>query len=111
MLQDWAETGIAKWMQSNLFKVAKPNIKLGIGIDELPENIRNSKILTGNHLGQLGNVYEIPAIDPAFHDDTLKNIFQYYSINPEEMEKEFHLYAKQLLDMGKVQEAWQVLLA
>jgi len=35
----------------------------------------------------------------------------YYSINPEEMEKELHTYAKTLLDEGKVREAWQVLLA
>lgn len=96
---------------TNLFKVTKPNVKLGIGIDELPEHVRHSKILTGNHLGQLGNVYEMPVIDPAFNDDTLKNIFQYYAINPEEMERELHLYAKNLLDNGKVQEAWQVLLA
>lgn len=96
---------------ANLFQVQKPNVNLGIGIDELPDSIRSSKILTGNHLGKLGNVYEIPTIDPSFHDDTLKNIFQYYSVNPEEMEKELHLYAKQLLDNGKVKEAWQVLLA
>lgn len=96
---------------SNLFRVSKPNIRIGIGIDALPENIRHSKILTGNHLGQLGNVYELPVIDPSFDDETLKNIFQYYSINPEEMERELHLYAKQLLDNGKVHEAWQVLLA
>ena len=97
--------------ESNLFQVPKPNVKLGIGIDELPENIRHSKVLTGNNLGQLGNVYELPSIDPAFHDDTLKNIFQYYAINPEEMERELHIYAKHLLDKGKVYEAWQVLLA
>jgi flavin reductase (DIM6/NTAB) family NADH-FMN oxidoreductase RutF len=97
--------------ESNLFKVEKPNIKLGIGVDTLPEPIRNSKILTGNNLGQLGNVHEMPVIDPAFHDDRLKNIFQYYSINPTEMEAELHAYAKQLLDEGKVREAWQVLLA
>jgi hypothetical protein len=96
---------------SNLFRIVRPSVKLGIGIDELPEHIRHSQVLTGNHLGQLGSVYELPIIDPAFHDDTLKNIFQYYAINPEEMEKELHLYAKQLLDHGKVYEAWQVLLA
>lgn len=97
--------------ETNLFQVVKPNIRLGIGIDELPENIRNSKILTGNHLGQLANVYELPFVDPSFHDEKLKNIFQYYSVNPEEMEKELHLYAKELLDQDKVREAWQVLLA
>jgi flavin reductase (DIM6/NTAB) family NADH-FMN oxidoreductase RutF len=97
--------------ETNLFKVEKPNVKIGIGVDALPASIRNSKILTGNHLGQLGNIFEMPFVDPAFEDDTLKNIIQYYSINPDEMEKELHLYAKELLDGGKVSEAWQVLLA
>lgn len=96
---------------SNLFKVPKPNVKLGIGIDQLPDHIRGSKILTGNHLGQLANVYELPVIDPSFEDEKLRHIFQYYSINPDEMEKELQLYAKELLETGKVEEAWQVLLA
>ena len=96
---------------SNLFKVAKPNVKVGIGIDQLPDHIRESKILTGNHLGQLANVYELPIIDPSFQDEKLRHIFQYYSVNPEEMEKELQIYAKQLLETGKVKEAWQVLLA
>lgn len=95
----------------NLFTVEKPNTKLGIGVDALPAAIRNSSILTGNNLGQLGNVHEMPFVDPAFHDDRLKNIIQYYSINPDEMEKEVHTYAKELLDAGQVQAAWQVLLS
>lgn len=94
-----------------VFEVAKPNLKLGIGVDALPWGIRNSAILTGNNLGQLGNVHELPVIDAAFHDDHLKNIIQYYSISPDEMEKELHTYAKQLLAENKVDEAWQVLLA
>lgn len=97
--------------EHSLFQVEKPNTQLGIGIDTLPLPIRNSAILSGNDLGQLANVHEMPVVDPAFHDDTLKNIFQYYSVNPEEMEKELHAYAKQLLRQGKVTEAWQVLLA
>ena len=94
-----------------VFEVAKPNLKLGIGVDALPWGIRNSAILTGNNLGQLGNVHEYPVIDATFHDDHLKNIIQYYSISPDEMEKELHTYAKKLLENGKVSEAWQVLLA
>jgi flavin reductase (DIM6/NTAB) family NADH-FMN oxidoreductase RutF len=97
--------------ENSLFKVEKPNMQLGIGIDALPEPIRKSSILTGNNLGQLANVTSLPAIDPAFYDDKLKNIFQYYAINPIEMEKELHIYAKQLLNNGQVAEAWQVLLA
>jgi hypothetical protein len=96
---------------STIFEVEKPNTQLGIGVDALPENIRHSNILTGNNLGQLANVNETPFVDPAFEDEKLKNIFQYFSIEPDEMEKELHLYAKQLLEAGKVKEAWQVLLA
>jgi flavin reductase (DIM6/NTAB) family NADH-FMN oxidoreductase RutF len=96
---------------SNLFQVEKPNVKVGIGIDSLPASIRESKVLTGNNLGQLANVYEMPVVDPAFSDDQLKNIFQYFSLNPVEMESELHRYAKELLDKGKVYEGWQVLLA
>ena len=97
--------------ESNLFKVAKPNTQLGIGVDALPEDIRRSKILTGNNLAQLANVNETPFVDPAFSDDKLKNIIQYYSIDPNEMDLELQRYAKELLDAGKVYEAWQVLLA
>ncbi len=97
--------------ESNLFQVAKPNKELGIGVDALPAGIRNSKILTGNNLGQLANVQEMPMIDPSFDDSLLGEIIQYYSVDPEEMEKEIHSYAKKLLEDGKVSEAWQVLLA
>lgn len=96
---------------STIFEVEKPNTHLGIGIDALPENIRNSKILTGNNLGQLANVSELPFVDPAFEDDKLKSIFQYYSTDPIEMEKELHTYAAELLNAGKVEAAWQILLA
>ncbi|MEI8053903.1 MAG: flavin reductase family protein [Bacteroidota bacterium] len=95
---------------ASMFEVVKPNIKLGIGFDQLPEAIRNSKILNGNDLGKLANVNEMPFINPSFHDDKLKNIIQYYSINPEDMERELHSYAKELLQQDKVEEAWQILL-
>lgn len=104
---DW----YAKIDETNLFKVAKPNTQLGIGVDALPESIRRSTVLTGNNLGQLANVHEMPFVDPSFHDDKLKNIIQYFSINPDDMDKELHRFAKELLDAGKVNEAWQVLLA
>jgi flavin reductase (DIM6/NTAB) family NADH-FMN oxidoreductase RutF len=94
-----------------VFEVAKPITALGIGVDALPQTIRNSHILTGNNLGQLANVQQQPVIDPAFEDAHLRNIFQYYSLTPEEMEKELHRYAQKLLDKEQVYEAWQVLLA
>ena len=96
--------------ETNLFIVEKPNTKLGIGIDALPLNIRHSRILTGNHLGQLANLHSIPVIEPSFDDERLKNIVQYFHVNPDEMDRELHIYAAELLDQGKVKEAWQVLL-
>ena len=104
---DW----YSKVDETNLFMVPKPNTELGIGVDALPESIRNSKILSGNDIGHLANVKELPVIEPSFDDTHLKNIIQYYSLNPDEMEKELHTYAKKLLAEGKVREAWQVLLA
>jgi flavin reductase (DIM6/NTAB) family NADH-FMN oxidoreductase RutF len=104
---DW----YCKVNETNLFKVAKPNTQLGIGVDALPKSIRNSTILTGNNLGQLANVNEIPFVDATFTDDKLKNIIQYFSINPDDMENELHSYAKELLNDNKVEQAWQVLLA
>lgn len=95
---------------NNLFKVPKPNIQLGIGVDALPQSIRESNTLTGNNLGMLANVSEMPTINAAFEDEKLKNIVQYFSINPISMEQEIHLYAKELLNNNEVEKAWQVLL-
>jgi hypothetical protein len=76
----------------------------------LPESIAKSKVFTGDDLAALAGV-PMPEINPAYDDDTLKNIIQYYYISPDEMEKELHIHAQSLLRLGKVQEAWQVLLA
>lgn len=91
--------------------INKANIESGIGVDALPVSICNSFILTGDNLVQLASIAELPFVDLAFYDDKLKNIFQYYPINPEAMEKESHYYAQELLNAGKLYEAWQVLLA
>lgn len=94
----------------SLFTVPKPNIEIGMGIDALPESIRNSDVFTGNDLGMLANVQALPIIDAGFEDERLKNIIQYYSLDVDNFEKELQLYAKTLLQENKVGEAWQVLL-
>lgn len=78
-----------------VFEVAKPNLNLGIGIDALPTHIKHSKLLTGNHLGQLANSTSIPEVNVHFSIDATKN--------PEEVAKEY-------LDNHDVDMAWQVLL-
>ncbi len=96
---------------SNLFRVEKPLRNIGIGVDALPDSIRNSEILTGNHLGQLGNVAALPEFDPAFDEPRLTRIVQYFAHSPAEMEKEVHRLAAELLKNNQVSDAWQVLLS
>lgn len=84
---------------------------MGIGTDNLPAAIKNSEILTDADKTALAEVAYIPDIHPSFEDAHVKNIVQYYSINPDEMEKELHSYAQKLLALGKTEDAWQVLLS
>lgn len=92
-----------------VFEVPKPNMQLGIGIDNLPENIRKSTILTGNNLGLLGNSTSIPVVDTVLYDDRLTYILR--DNDEPTLHIALHNYAKELLDKGDVHKAWQVLLA
>lgn len=78
-----------------VFEVAKPNLSLGMGFDNLPAHIRYSKILTGNHLGQLANCTQIPDIDPSFQVED-NNALEEIAIK--------------YIEKGDLQSAWQVLL-
>ena len=77
----------------------------------LRESISKSSILSSTQLELLLKVTELPTVNPSFTDEKLKNIFQYYSLTPEEMDAEIHRYASELLNEGKVDDAWQVLLS
>jgi len=93
-----------------VFEVAKPNLNLGVGVDQLPEAIRLSKVLTGNHLGVLGNCTLVPVIDEAFSDEHLNELLSRSYTNSEERINALHTYAKELIDANKIDQAWQVLL-
>jgi flavin reductase (DIM6/NTAB) family NADH-FMN oxidoreductase RutF len=98
----------------SLFKVAKPVRTIGIGVDSIPYAIRNSKVLTGNNLGQLGNVEMLPgdeAIEAYMQSDELKELLDATIGDSQTRELQLHLKAKQLLDEDRVEEAWKVLLA
>jgi hypothetical protein len=95
-----------------LFKVAKPNTKLGIGIDAIPAKIRLSKVLTGNNLGQLGNVEILPSkaeIDEFSRSEAMKSILGSTKIT-RRTDISLHLAANSLLEQGNVTDAWKVLL-
>jgi flavin reductase (DIM6/NTAB) family NADH-FMN oxidoreductase RutF len=95
-----------------IFKVEKPLTIPGIGIDNLPENIRNSRILTGNNLGQLGNLAKLPdhaAIVEFRHRDFVKELFRKYGNDKKVLADKLHELAKALLEKDHVEEAILVL--
>lgn len=96
-----------------LFEVEKPLRNLGIGVDNIPSEIRNSHILSGNDLGMLGNVESIPSLDEV--EKYMKEKFsteqiQDFSIRNKEALQELHSYAKELLSKNLIIEAWKILL-
>ncbi len=95
-----------------LFEVAKPLRTLGIGVDQIPEDIRLSNTLTGNDLGKLGNVEELPNETDVneYKLMELADLFQELEDEPVELEKRLHQLAHELLAEGKVEEAWKTLL-
>ena len=76
-----------------LFEVEKPLRTLGIGVDALPEQIRLSKVLSGNHLGMLANIEDLPS-----------------GAGSASTAEEVHKQAGQLLDSGAVEQAWELLI-
>ena len=95
-----------------LFEVEKPLTTLGIGIDNIPEDIRNSDILSGNNLGQLGNVEKLPEETEVneYKLIELSELHQEFEDLPIQLEIELHKRAKELLKNNKVLEAWKTLL-
>jgi flavin reductase (DIM6/NTAB) family NADH-FMN oxidoreductase RutF len=96
-----------------LFEVEKPNLKLGIGIDQLPSNIRNSEVLSGNDLGQLGNVESLPDKESITAFSEIPEIKEFTNViksDPDNAELATHLAAKELIKAGKVKDAWMLLL-
>lgn len=87
-----------------LFEIEKPITTIGIGFDNIPANIKSSSVLTGNNLGQLGNIEVLPTNEEvAEYTKTITKSFA--------SESEKHQYAKTLLEANKVKEAWCILLA
>ena len=75
----------------NLFEVPKPLVTKGIGFDLLPDEIKFSRIFTGNDLGMLANVEILPSGN--YHSD-----------------EKVHFEAQKLLLESKIEDAWKILI-
>ncbi len=97
--------------KENLFKVAKPVRTMGIGVDSIPAAIRNSEVLTGNNLGQLGNVESLPGAAAVEDIKTQADVQAVLTESDLRLRiQKTHILAKNYLDEGDVQFAWKILL-
>ncbi|SEM91458.1 NADH-FMN oxidoreductase RutF, flavin reductase (DIM6/NTAB) family [bacterium A37T11] len=99
--------------RDNLFQVEKPLRKMGIGVDQLPQHIRLSSILTGNHLGQLGNVEKLPEEEEVAAlslEPEIKELLDAFIGDKTSLRIQLHRKAAEMLDRGEVYKAWKVLL-
>jgi flavin reductase (DIM6/NTAB) family NADH-FMN oxidoreductase RutF len=89
-----------------LFEVPRP--QYGIGVNALPENVRNSKVLTGNDLGQLGSLTEFPTVEEiqAFGTtETMLRLREEARLGCQYLPDVLHAHARQLLEKGQAREA------
>lgn len=95
--------------KSGFFEIPKPLSKLGIGVDALPEHVKNSMILTGNNLGMLGNVEALPTKKEI--ENFKKEVIGKYPIIKNATHREKHKIAQNYLSYGDVQSALKLLLS
>ncbi len=95
--------------RTGMFEVPKPLSTLGIGVDSIPEEVRTSKVLTGNDLGKLGNVETLP------EDGEIEAFLKANSEDAELVKsgdkERIHKHAQRYLEEDEPENAWKVLLA
>ncbi|MCA6073867.1 flavin reductase family protein [Fulvivirga sedimenti] len=91
----------------SIFEIPKPVRNKGVGIDQLPADIRESTILTGNELARLANVEEIPLKDAAVQAE-IGSLF--LNVDDNDILERMHTLASGYLAKGDLNRAWQCLL-
>lgn len=95
--------------KKGFFEIPKPLATLGIGVDNFPEEVRNSMVLTGNDLGMLGNIETLPT--KADVDAFINDISDRYPKIKASTHRQKHKLARNYLSFGDVESAWKVLLS
>jgi len=95
--------------KDGLFEVPKPLTTLGIGVDQIPNFIKESGFFSGNDLGMLANVEVLPTqeeittfVNENFTKKEILNLHQAKKIGQK---------AKEYLVQKQVLNAWKLLLA
>ncbi len=92
----------SKAFNDALFKIKKPSSKLGIGFDNIPQDVKANHIFNKNDLAKLGGINKLPSKNE-------RTIFK--KDHPNESKKECYLKAKKQLDNGDIKNAWLYLLS
>jgi flavin reductase (DIM6/NTAB) family NADH-FMN oxidoreductase RutF len=97
----------------SMFEITKPISTCGIGFDALPRDIKSSKFLSGNNLGQLAGIEKIPneTMVNEYKLLELSDLFVSLEDNPVALELALHNRAQVLLEENKLEEAWLTLLS
>lgn len=96
-----------------LFEVEKPLRKKGMGIDQLPDHIKHSSILTGNDLGKLGNTETFPdkeTVEKIKEEPEVKEILLDKSLTPQQKKLEIQRLASVYLSENESMKAFALLM-
>ena len=106
-----ARAGGSYYTRANkgFFEIPKPLKTLGIGVDALPDTIKNSMILTGNDLGMLGNVETLPTKKSI--ENFINEVSEHYPNIRKMTHREKHKIAKNYLSFGDLDSALKLLLS
>ena len=92
-----------------LFEVPKPLTTQGIGVDAIPDFIKESAVFDGNDLGMLGNIEALPTLEEV--SIFVKQNFAVKGVLSSDDQQKLHMEAKKYLNEKDVLAAWKVLLA
>jgi flavin reductase (DIM6/NTAB) family NADH-FMN oxidoreductase RutF len=95
--------------KKGFFEIPKPLTTQGIGVDNFPDYVRNSMVLTGNDLGMLANVEVLPT--EASVKNFVEDLGSRYSNIKTATHRQKHKLARNYLSFGDVESAWKILLS
>jgi len=95
--------------KKGFFEVPKPNSTLGIGVDNFPDFVKNSMVLTGNDLGMLANIEALPT--QKMVDSFVTDISERHPNIKNLTQRQKHKLARNYLSFGDIQSAWKILLS
>ncbi len=98
---------------NSLFEIPKPINNKGIGVDAIPQVIRESVVLTGNNLGRLGNFESLPTqeeVNELKNEPEIQELLLRFQNDQESLIFNLHQLAKEYLENGETERAWKILL-